>query len=194
MFNSDSSSTEWKTVLPLYHEQIPSQAATVPQLDRPESSSMVSDTAASMGYLTPPLSCEQLPSDAPHSEGPGIQLPADTTSASLPPGGARFSSSESSKLQLPADAATAPTVREFLHFLLTTNAKLEILDAEAHATTALWKIGDGYQLRTYSKVNFQTIFGADVGRVLWDDVDTCLENDEMHAKRFAEHEDRVMMG
>jgi len=123
-----------------------------------------------------------------------MQLPSDTSSASLPPGGARFSSSERSKLQLPADAATAPTVREFMHFLLTTNAKLEISDAEAHATTALWKIGDGYQLRTYSKVNFQTIFGADVGRVLWGDVDTCLENDEMHAKRFSEHEDRVMMG
>jgi hypothetical protein len=146
-----------------------------------------------MGYLTPPLSCEQLPSDAPHSEGPGIQLPADTTSASLPRGGARFSSVRS-KLQLPADAATAPTVSEFLHFLLTTNAKLEISDAEAHATTALWKIGDGYQLRTYSKVSFQTIFGADVGCIIWDDVDTCLENDEMHAKRFSKHEDRVMMG
>jgi hypothetical protein len=65
-------------------------------------------------------------------------------------------------MQLPADTATAPEVREFLHFLLTT--KQEISDADAHAITALWKIGGGHQLRTYSEHNFQTIFGPEVGR------------------------------
>jgi hypothetical protein len=195
MVSYANSSKEWKTLLPLYYEHVPSQSGTVPQLDQTESSSMPSSTSASVGYRTPPPSSEDLSSSAPHSENHSMQLPADTLSASVggpppPPSSGQLSlpAPHSQTMQLPADTATAPEVREFLHFLLTT--KQEISDADAHAITALWKIGGGHQLRTYSEHNFQTIFGPEVGRKLWDDVDTCLENDQMHAKRFAANEKR----
>ena len=100
-------------------------------------------------------------------------------------------SSEAFALRLPADTATASRVRESLHLLLTT--KRDVSAAEADKIVGHWdNINNGYELRSYSRSQFQTIFGPGVGRVLWDDVDSCLENEQMRAKRYFSNDKQKM--
>lgn len=86
-------------------------------------------------------------------------------------------------MQLPKDSTTPREVRQFLHFLLTT--KREISDADAHEIASLWSAGHGYQLRTYDKPMFQQIFGVEYGCVIWEDLNSCTENDQMFERRYA---------
>jgi hypothetical protein len=159
MFNYTSDSTERTPLLPR-HEQFPSySAAEASQLNELESRNMPSNTSASIGdNPTLPSSCEKLSPYAPHSESPTLQLPADN--------------------------ATARRVRKFLHLLLTTKREIPATEADEIVAQCA-DISNGYQLRTYSKPQFELIFGPDVGRVLWDDVDSCLENNQMRAQRWA---------
>jgi hypothetical protein len=168
MFNYTSASTECPPLLPR-HERLPSYAASEDsQPSRLESRNMPPNTSASMGHSsTLPSSCEKLSPYAPHSESRTLKLPADT--------------------------APARRVRKFLHRLLTT--KGEISATEADEIVAQWAdIGNGYQLRTYSKRQFQLIFGPDVGRVLWDDVDSCLENNQMRVRRWTVNVRAMVVG
>jgi hypothetical protein len=167
MFNYTSASTERKPLLPL-HEPLPAYSTIVaPQLNQAEGPSMPSNTSASMedSEALPLHYDEKLPLYAPSSESPALQLPADT--------------------------ATASKVREFLHLLLTT--KRDVTAAQADKIVDHWdNINNGYELRCYSKSQFQTIFGPGVGRVLWDDVDSCLKNDQMRAKRYLSNDKNLM--
>jgi hypothetical protein len=166
MFNYTSTSTKRKPLLPLY-EPLPAYSTILaPQLNQAESSSMPTTTSASLENSTLPLH---------YDEKLSLYAP----------------SSESSALQLPADTATASRVREFLHLLLTT--KRDVSAAEADKIVGHWdNINNGYELRSYSRSQFQTIFGPGVGRVLWDDVDSCLENDQMRAKGYVSNDKQMM--
>ena len=84
-------------------------------------------------------------------------------------------------------------MREFLHLLLTT--KREMPAAAADEILVRWpSISNGYQLRTYSKSQFKLIFGPEEGCVLWNDVDSCLENEQMRAHRWATNEKILITG
>jgi len=86
-------------------------------------------------------------------------------------------------MQLPSDTDTPRAVRRFLHFLITT--KREISDADAHEIANLWTAGHGYKLRTYDKPMFEQLFGVGHGCVIWDDLNSCTENDQMFEQRYA---------
>ena len=95
-------------------------------------------------------------------------------------------------MQLPEDTATPRGVRKFLRFLLAT--KREISDSHALLIAGLWTVGDGYELRAYSKPMFQQLFGVEYGRVIWDDLNLCTENDQMHRQRYARSVEQEIRG
>jgi hypothetical protein len=168
MLNYTTASTESTPSLPR-HEPLPAYSALEPvQLKCMDTSSkhMPFKTSASTGdNSTLPSTCEKSsPAAAPHSESPILQLPADTA-----------------------------RVREFLQLLLTT--KREMPAAAADEIVVHWpSISNGYQLRTYSKSQFKLIFGPEEGCVLWNDVDSCLENEQMRAQRWATNEKILIIG
>ena len=93
---------------------------------------------------------------------------------------------------MPADTATASGVHNFLRFLF--DAKRKISEDDAWEIAALWTASKGYGLRAYSKPKLQFTFGEGPGSVIWDDLNSCMENDQMGSQRYAANSRIVIIG
>jgi len=166
MMTSNASAS---AVLPT-HEELPPYSAVAPQTNQPRRRYVPSDNAASMADRTLPPRYEHPPNYSKIPKNYHRTLPprGELRSPSIP-------LSEPVNTQLPGGTATQCRVSQLLDSLHT--ARRETLDAHAHDIAALWTVGDGHPVRTYCKPMFQRIFGHEPGRKIWEDLDSCLENE-----------------
>lgn len=157
-------------------EKPPPYSVIAPRLDRPGRHGLQSDSYPSRRYRTLLPSFEKPPPYSRESKGSKRLLTRYEKLSPHAPYTHRFIR------RLPADTATASGVRNFLRFLF--DAKRKISEDDAWEIAALWTASKGYELRTYSKLE----------RVIWDDLDSCLENDQMRSQRYAANSRIVIIG
>ena len=136
-----------------------------------------------MGEQTLPPRYEHPPAYSKIANRYRPQQPRDEP-PTLPPFAAAHS--ERPIITFPSDPDSLRRVHNLLVAILF--AERETFNAYVDDIAALWTVDNGHgpPVRTYCKLTFKRVFGEELGCVIWDEVDSCEEDEgQMHVAASA---------